>query len=70
MAEDVHLVLDHKNQKVISIEQHQTVYSATKTANSWQIIDDTTGVSIDYRDFQNYTIIEHPDTGFTEYFLR
>lgn len=42
MAEDITMVIDHENQKVISLAQQQTKYSAKKTANAWIIVDDTT----------------------------
>lgn len=69
MAEDVHIIIDHNKQSVVSIEQHQTVYSSRKTNNSWIIINDETNQEENYTTFSTYTINKLPD-GTTEYYLR
>ena len=70
MAEDVVMVIDHKNQKVISIDQQPTVYNTKKTANAWMVTNEITGETTDYRVFENYNIIVDPITGYTTYILR
>lgn len=69
MAEDITMVIDHENQKVISLAQQQTKYSAKKTANAWIIVDDTTWVETNYKDFETFTITKLPNWH-TQYHLR
>lgn len=71
MAEDVHFILDHTSNKVLLIEQKQTIYSSHKTQNAWMITNDEQpdAQPINYKDFSTYTINQLPD-GNTEYYLR
>jgi len=71
MAEDMKLVINHDEQRVVSIEQQPTIFSTEKTSTSWVIVNDETGEKMDYKDFPTYHIEKNPENpNETIYYLR
>ena len=65
------LVINHDEQRVVSIEQQPTIFSTEKTSTSWVIVNDETGEKMDYKDFPTYHIEKNPENpNETIYYLR
>lgn len=71
MAEDMKLIINHKEERVVSIDQQPTIFSCEKISTAWVIVNDETGERIDYQDFKTYHIEQNPDNpDETIYYLR
>lgn len=71
MAEDMRLVINHREERVVSIDQQPTIFSCEKTSMAWVIVNDETWEKTDYKDFQTYHIEQNPENpDETIYYLR